>query len=115
MKRGDVWVVAGGPGYAGKPRPAAIIQDDRFDALPSVTICPITTVLRDAPDFRLDIDPTYSNGLRLPSQLMVDKTQAVPRGRCERRIGTLTPEDLSRLNRALVVFFGLAERSRRTG
>ncbi len=110
MKRGDIWVVAGGPGYAGKPRPAAIIQDDRFEALPSVTICPITSLLRDTPDFRPTLDATAMSGLRRPSQLMVDKTQAVPRIRCQRQIGKLSTEELTRLNRALTVFLGLAGR-----
>ena len=112
MKRGEVWIVAGAPGYAGKPRPAAIIQDDRFNALPSVAVCPITSVIRNAPEFRPDLIPTETNGLRRPSQLMVDKTQAVPRSRCERRIGTLSREELAALNRALFVFLGLAARRR---
>ncbi len=28
MRRGDIWTVAGGADYAGKPRPVVIIQDD---------------------------------------------------------------------------------------
>ena len=32
MRRGEIWTVAGGAAYAGKSRPAVIIQDDRFDA-----------------------------------------------------------------------------------
>ena len=28
MKRGEVWTAAAGSGYAGKPRPVVIIQDD---------------------------------------------------------------------------------------
>lgn len=31
MKRGEIWTVAGGKDYGGKPRPVLIIQDDRFD------------------------------------------------------------------------------------
>jgi mRNA interferase MazF len=30
VKRGEIWTMAGGPGYATKPRPAVIIQDDGF-------------------------------------------------------------------------------------
>ena len=30
MKRGDIWIVAGGKDYAGKPRPVVVIQDDSF-------------------------------------------------------------------------------------
>ena len=32
MRRGDIWTVAGGKDYAGKPRPVVIVQDDSFDA-----------------------------------------------------------------------------------
>ena len=43
MKRGEVWTAAGGPEYAGKPRPVIILQDDRFDATGSITVCALTT------------------------------------------------------------------------
>jgi mRNA-degrading endonuclease toxin of MazEF toxin-antitoxin module len=42
MKRGDIWTVAGGKDYAGKPRPVVIVQDDSFDATDSITICAFT-------------------------------------------------------------------------
>jgi mRNA interferase MazF len=41
MKRGEIWSVSAS-GYAGKPRPAVIVQDDRFDATASVTVCAVT-------------------------------------------------------------------------
>jgi mRNA interferase MazF len=48
VKRGEIWTVSGGRTYAGKPRPAVILQDDRFDATDSITLCPFTTGLADA-------------------------------------------------------------------
>ena len=77
MKRGEVWTVGGGPDYAGKPRPAVILQHDAFDATASITICPFTTHASDAPLMRLMIEPSERNGLRAPSQLMVDKITTV--------------------------------------
>jgi len=53
VRRGEVWTVAGGGGYAGNPRPAVILQDDRFDATDSITLCAFTTDPTDAPLFRL--------------------------------------------------------------
>jgi len=108
LKRGDIWTVSGRKDYAGKPRPAVILQDDRFDATESVTICPLTTDSTDAPLFRLPIEPTERNGLRSPSQLMVDKITTVPKTRVGRHIGRLSDEDITRLNRSVVVFLGLA-------
>lgn len=108
MRRGEIWTVSGGRGYAGKPRPAVIVQDDGFDATTSVTLCAFTTDPTDAPLFRLPIEPSELNGLRQPSRLMVDKITTVPRTRLGRRVGTLDAEDVVRLNRAVLVFLGLA-------
>ena len=63
MKRGEIWTMAGGPGYAGKPRPVLIIQDDAFDATASITVCLITTEPIEAPILRLNVKPTPENGL----------------------------------------------------
>ncbi len=102
-----MWTVAGGPDYAGKPRPAVIVQDDHFDT-DSVTICPFTTDPVDAPLFRLMIEPTPNNGLRETCRLMVDKLTTVLRSKLGECVGVLAGIDMIRLNRAIVVFFGLA-------
>ena len=107
MKRGEVWTVSGA-GYAGKPRPAVIVQDDRFDATASVTVCVFTTDQTEAPLFRLPVRPSDRNGLRSVSRLMVDKLTTVSRERLGERIGHLDDEHVLRLNRAILVFLGLA-------
>ena len=107
MKRGEVWTVSG-PGHAGKPRPAVIVQDERFDATASVTVCVFTTDETDAPLFRLAVTPNDRNGLRSVSKLMVDKLVTVSKERVGERIGRLDDEDVVRLNRAILVFLGLA-------
>jgi mRNA interferase MazF len=108
MNRGEVWTAAGGPGYAGKPRPVVVVQDDRFDETASITVCGFTTDPTDAPLFRLPIDPAIENGLDAPSRLMVDKITTVGRNQLGRRVGRLADTDMLRLNRAIVVFLGLA-------
>lgn len=112
MRRGEIWTVAGGQDYAGKPRPVAIVQDDSFDAMKSITICAFTTDPTDAPLFRLPIAPSERNGLRSLSRLMVDKITTVPKSKIGERIGRLDDEDLIRLNRAMMVFLGLAVSAR---
>jgi mRNA interferase MazF len=107
MKRGDVWTVAGGRTYAGKPRPAVIVQDDNFDGTDSVTICAFTTDETEAPLFRLRVEPNERNGLRSPCHLMVDKITTVPKSRIGPLVGRLDDEDIVRLNRAMLVFLGL--------
>lgn len=100
--------MAGGSGYTGKPRPAVIVQDDRFAGTASVTICAFTTDPTDAPLLRLAVEPSPDNGLAAPSRLMADKITTVPRSRVGQRVGRLADEDLVRLNRAMMVFLGLA-------
>ena len=109
MKRGEIWTVAGGPAYAGKPRPAVVVQDDRFDANDSIIVCPLTTDLTPAPIFRLPVQLTPESGLRAPCRLMVDKLTAVPRKRLGRLVGALASEEVRALNRAIFVFLGLSE------
>ena len=108
MRRGDVWTVAAGSGYLGKPRPAVILQDDRFDATASVTVCAFTRDATDAPLLRLLVLPTETNGLDAPSRLMVDKLTTVSRDKLGRRLGQLDREDLVRLDRSILVFLGHA-------
>lgn len=110
MKRAEIWTVSGGPDYAGKPRPAVILQDDAFDGTASITVCPFTTHLIDAPLIRLSVEPTKQNGINVTSHLMVDKITTVAKSKLQKRIGKLADEDMVRLNRAALVFLGLAGR-----
>ena len=108
MRRGEIWTASGGSGYAGKPRPVVIVQDDRFDATQSITICAFTTDPTEAPLIRLRTEPDEINGLHEPSSLMVDKITTVPRSRMGERLGRLADEDMVRLGRSMVVFLGVA-------
>jgi mRNA interferase MazF len=108
MKRGEIWTVAVGKDYAGKPRPAVVLQDDCFDKTDSITICAFTTDPTDAPLFRLLVEPTERNGLRVSCRLIVDKMTTVPRAMLGARIGRLADEGIVRLNRAVLIFLGIA-------
>ena len=108
MNRGEIWTASAGAGYAGKPRPVVIVQDDRFGGTASITLCAFTTDATEAPLFRLRIEPSETNGLREPSSIMVDKVTTVSRDKLGKRIGRLADEDVVRLNRALMLFLGLA-------
>jgi len=100
--------MSGGSDYAGKPRPAAIIQDDGFDATTSVTLCAFTTDPTEAPLFRVRVEPDDVNALQEASSLMVDKITTVPKRKVGVQIGRLRDEDVLRLNRAILVFLGMA-------
>lgn len=107
VRRAEIWTVSGGTDYTGKPRPAVIVQDDHFDT-DSVTICPFTSDPTEAPLLRLLVEPDPGNGLNGPSRIMVDKITTVRRARLGTKIGALGDTTVIRLNRALVVFLGIA-------
>jgi mRNA interferase MazF len=107
VKRGEVWTVAGGSDYASKPRPAVIVEDDRFDAGDSATVCLLTTDPTPGPLMRIGVDPNETNGLRLASWLMADKLMTVPKDKLGRRVGSLDNETMQRLSQAIVVFLHL--------
>jgi mRNA interferase MazF len=109
MNRGDLVTVAA-TGDHGKPRPAVIVQTNALPvAHASVVVCRMTSEVSDATDFRVTIDPTTNNGLRVRSQVMADKPVTIRRERIGRRIGHLDEKDISRLNIALAFVMGLAD------
>ncbi len=77
-------------------------------------VCPFTSDDTDAPLSRLPVEPNDRNGLRVARRLMVDKITTIPKTKAGRRIGRLDDEDVLRLNRAVLVFLGLAVSSRAT-
>jgi mRNA interferase MazF len=84
------------------------VQEDRFEATSSITLCVFTTDPIEAPLLRMLVEPTDRNGLKSASRLMIDKVTTVPKARIGTRLGKLNDEDVVRLNRALTVFLGLA-------
>jgi mRNA interferase MazF len=108
VNRGELWTVAGGV-YASKPRPALVIQDDRFDGTDSVTVLPLSTVVVDAPLLRVRIPATATPGIRSESFAMVDKVTTVRRSNVDQRIGRVSASTLVEVERAMLAFFGLAD------
>ena len=104
-RRGDL-VTVSLQGDFGKPRPALVVQTDLLDALPTLMLCPISSELRDA-DFRVLLQPTPDNGLRLPSQVMVDKVSTLPSSKVGTAFGHLDVESLRKVDRALLLVLGL--------
>lgn len=105
MKRGDLIRVAL-QGDFGKPRPALVIQSNAFMDHTSVTVLPLTSDLRQVPALRINVVPDQSNGLRLQSDIMIDKAVTVASEKAGLFIGTLSDADMSSVNRALALFLG---------
>lgn len=107
MKRGDLVTIAV-QGDFGKPRPALVIQADLFDEHASVTVLPVTSTLVAAPLFRVSVKPGTRNGLRKPSQVMVDKAITVTRAKVGPPMGHVDAHTLLEIDRRLAVFLGIA-------
>jgi mRNA interferase MazF len=107
MRRGDLVTVAMS-GDFGKPRPALVIQSDHFDATATVTVLLISSTLVDAPLIRQTVEPSAGNGLRKPSQVMIDKAMTVRRDRVGPPFGRLEDDAMIAVNRSLALFLGFA-------
>ena len=106
VRRGDIVTVAAAGDY-GKPRPALIIQSDAFDAIPSITVLPLTSEIHDEHLIRITVAPTPGNGLRVTSQVMIDKTITIPKARIGALIGRVDAGAMRAVNLALGRFLGL--------
>ncbi|MGV0981870.1 MAG: type II toxin-antitoxin system PemK/MazF family toxin [Polynucleobacter sp.] len=108
MRRGNVVTVAM-QGDFGKPRPALILQSDVFsDIHATVTVALISSEIVQAPIFRLDIEPSQTNGLSRPSQVQIDKIMSIRSEKIGSVIGELNDVMMVRVNRALALWLGLA-------
>lgn len=108
MRRGDI-VIGPSDGHYGKPRPVLVIQADRMTDTDSVLVCPITSQLSEAV-YRVPLHASDETGLRAPSEIMVDKLQAIRRDRFRKVVGRIDSSTLDRVERILAIVLGLAER-----
>jgi len=108
LKRGDIIKAVSARDY-GKPRPSLVVQANAFDNLSSVVICPLTSDLLDSPDIRVRIEPDARNGLRMPSNIMIDKVSTIPRARCREVIGEVDEQTLDFVAANLSLLVGLGD------
>lgn len=102
IQRGQVITVARPGAYSGKPRPAVVVQANRWlETHPSITLCPLTSTLIEAPLVRINLDPSAMNSLRKRSQLMIDKLFTLPIGDIGSSIGSLESTVIAELEVAL--------------
>ena len=105
-QRGEIWSIAGGPGFGGKPRPALIIQADYLSMLDTVLVLMCTSRVGEVDPLRVHVVPDKENGLREPSDIMVELPTAIRRDKVGRYFGKLSPDDLARAEQALLLVLG---------
>lgn len=108
MKRGDVVLVVG-QGDFGKVRPAVVVQTDRLASVESVVVCLCTSELSGDGPLRLPIQPDAVNGLRQPSEVMVEKVVTYRPERIRQVVGALPSPFMIELSRRLAFVLGLDE------
>lgn len=107
VKRGDV-VLMVVPRDLGRPRPGVVVQANEFNFdFSTVFICPTTTDIQNDFSLRPLIEPSSANGLRLSSQIMIDKMAAIRREQIRSVIGLIDSGTAEQLDRALLVILGL--------
>ena len=106
LKRGH-FVPIVSPGSYGKPRPALIIQSDLFNELPSITVLPLTSTLRNVSLFRIRVEPSRENGLTVVSEIMVDKILTLPNDKIGQPFGKIDPILMEEVSKSLIVFLGI--------
>jgi mRNA interferase MazF len=106
VRRGEIWVIAGG-NYAGKPRPGIVIQDDSLSALHSVTVIPLTSHESDSGRIRVSISLEKPDGLTITSFAQVDKIMTVKAANVSKRIGALSLPELRAVERSLLNHLGI--------
>lgn len=107
MNRGDLVTVSVSGDY-GKPRPALVVQSDRFDKTDAITVLLVSSTLVDAPLIRHTVEPTPGNGLRITSQVQLDKAMSIRRSKVGQTIGRLDEDAMASVTRLLALFLGIA-------
>lgn len=88
IERGAILLAAAPGEYTGKPRPFLVVQSDLFNEVhPSLSLCPITSVMRGMPLYRVPLEQGETTGLRQASEVQIDKVQTIRRERVVEVIG----------------------------
>jgi mRNA interferase MazF len=74
----------------------------------TVTFVPITSELEHQPQLHVPISPTPENGLRKPSEIMVNRIQTMPLLRIGGLIGHIDAGMMKLVEIALLLHLGLA-------
>ncbi len=107
MKRGSVVVAATGGGYGGKPRPYVVVQAEDFTP-PTLILVGFSTPDERPIGLRPRFAPTNENGLDRASEAMIDIPIVIKREQVHQIIGQLSDTEMSEVDAALLIVFGLA-------
>jgi len=110
-KRGEVYLVNFDPTIGAeikKTRPALIVQNDIANRHSPITIVCAITSQYEAPLYPTEtlLSPP-EGGMKLESVVLANQIRSVDRQRLVKRLGSLRPETMQRVDRALRLSLGL--------
>ena len=105
-RRGEIWDVNWSPGRGAEQqgtRPALIIQNDRGNSSLSYPLTIVASMSRTERELPLHvrIAPSAENGLSDYTDVKCEQVMTIEKSRLLRRRGTITPDELSRVDLAL--------------
>lgn len=102
LSRGQVWMYSFG--HPNKRRPVLVLtREEVLGLLRTVIVAPITSTIHGAPS---EVIIGIEEGLKRDSAVNLDHVQAVDKSRLRRYIGSLSPEKMSDVCRALAIATG---------
>lgn len=112
-RRGEVYVVNFDPTIGAeiqKTRPALVVQNDIANRY-----SPVTIVAAITSQFNESLYPTEvlvrapEGSLETDSVVLLNQVRTIDKRRLTRRLGTLKPDTMERVDRALLISFGLTD------
>jgi mRNA interferase MazF len=102
VNRGELWLYRFKA--PDKRRPVLVLSRQAvIPLLNTVMVAPVTSTLRDAPSH---VPVGTAEGLKHPSAVSLDHVQTVDRSKLVQHLGTLPPEKLAQVCRALAIATG---------
>ena len=105
-RRGEIWDVNWSPGRGAEQqgtRPALIIQNDRGNSSPSYPLTIVASMSRTERELPLHVRimPAPENGLTDKTDVKCEQVMTIEKSRLLRRRGTITAEEMYRVDHAL--------------
>lgn len=105
VRRGEIWRYRFRP--PDKTRPVVVLsRPDVIGLLHTVMVAPVTSSIRGAPS---EVTVGVQEGLKHPSAVNLDHVQTVEKSRLGGFVGSLSPERMREVCRALAIALGCDE------
>lgn len=104
VNRGEIWLYTFRP--PDKRRPVLVLtRDNVIDLIRTIMVAPVTSTVRGSPG---EVIVGIDQGLKVRSAVNLDHVQTVEQRRLHRFVGSLGPEKMREVCRALAVATGCA-------